>query len=225
MPPVPDASAVLARAQACATLCCRAWVEQGAEGGDAAAIHARLCDWAATHGLAAAMSPAEAALLATPVGGLDDQALIDASWQAEPLYVFAWALGLHAELPPDRLAAPGELAGLVGVFAAVAHVPALRDSRDIAVFAARQRALRWRLETFEADGEARGFAALAGRSGGAMEVDDRWLEGGDLALEGRRIDRVAPAVVGRCLGIARERERAAAWLLGSAATDPAETLR
>ena len=37
---------------------------------------------------------------------------------------------------------------------------------------------------------------------------------GDLALQGRRIDQAAPAVIEACRNIAAERGRAIAWLCG-----------
>jgi hypothetical protein len=58
-----------------------------------------LKNWLRTEGVQQHLSDAERGLLAQPLGGWDEQAVIDASWRKESLGVLLWALSVLDAMP------------------------------------------------------------------------------------------------------------------------------
>lgn len=218
--PRPTGPDVLRRALALASVAARAGLETRAGDADAAMEHRRLAGWLAQTGLDAALEPGEAVFIATPPGGLDPQAVVDASWRAEGAYVLAWALGRHDAVAHDRLMEPAATAAALGFLAddalAGADVAELRGEREIDGFLARQLAVHWRLREYALRPVAIDFAAAVAQCDWAvLEIDACDLADGDLAIGGRAIADADAGQLARCTSIAGERHRAANWLAGA----------
>jgi hypothetical protein len=219
--PRPQAGDVLRRALALSSVAARAGLEARAGEPEAIAQHRRLLDWLRGTRLDAALEPAEAVLVETPLGQLPAPAATDASWRAEGVYVMAWALDRHPPLPHDRLVDPNEVAWPLG-FLDDDAVPVvdgsaeLRGDREIDTFLARQLAVHWRLREYALRPGPMDFAAVVASGGWArLDIDEGALVAGDLAIDGSPIDRADAARIERCTSIAIERHRAANWLAGA----------
>ena len=218
--PRPRAAEVLRRALALSCVAARAGLENCPDPDEAAATHRRMGAWLADTGLDAVLEPSEAALVATPLGALAEADAVDASWRVEGIYVLAWALGLHPLLAHDRLVDPNDATWPLGFLddsvLATAGQASLRDDFEIDTFLARQLAVHWRLREYSLRPGPMDFAAVVANGGWArLDIDQAALLEGDLAIDGRPIDRADAAGIERCTSIAGERHRAANWLVGA----------
>ncbi len=140
----PRAARVADRARVLAAVVQRGFVE--AEDGTDADRQA-LVDWLSREGLAPELEPGEAALLSSPVGSLDEQDAIDATWRVEGLATLAWALHLTANLPPaEGLARPADLLALVGLLMEAPPglaAPVLRPTATLLELDAALEQARW----------------------------------------------------------------------------------
>lgn len=213
---------MLRRALVLSSVAARAGLEARAADAEARGMHPRILDWLRDAGLEATMEPAELDLVRTPLGAMDSVAAINAGWRAEGAYVLAWALGHHDVLAHDRVVDPHDVAWPLGFLDAGALAredrAELRGEREIDTFLARQLAVHWRLREYALRPGPMDFAAVVANGGWArLDIDDRALVDGDLAIDGVRIDQADVARIERCISIASERHRAASWLAG---TDP-----
>lgn len=218
--PRPQAGEALRRALVLSTVAARAGLEARADESEARDMHPGILDWLRATGLEQSLEPAEAALVAAPLGTLDAAAALDAGWRAEGAYVLAWALGRHAPLPHDRLVDPDDIAWPLGFLDARAlereGEAELRGEREIDTFLARQLAVHWRLREYAQRPGPMNFAAVVANGGWArLDIDQGALVDDDLAIDGGRIDRADEARLERCTSIASERHRAASWLAGA----------
>jgi len=94
----PNAQRVARRALVLSAVVCRGNIDDGAGNADTESLRKRTLDWIAFLDVQEEIEPQEAALLKTPLGGLTERRVIDATWQAEGLAVLAWALG-RLDLP------------------------------------------------------------------------------------------------------------------------------
>lgn len=211
---------MLRRALALASVAARAGLEARAGEPEAVARHARMLDWLRGSGLAPSLEPGESALVAAPLGTLDEAALVDASWRAEGAYVLAWALDLHPLLAHDRAVDPDDIAWPLGFLdesaLKAAARPELRGEREIDLFLARQLAVHWRLREQALRPGPLDFAAVVATGDWApLDIDESALADGDLAIDGAPIDQAAGEALARCTSMAAERHRAANWLVGA----------
>ena len=218
--PRPKAGEALRSALVLSSVAARAGLEARADAAEARYMHPRILDWLQATGLAQSLEPAEAALLATPLGELDADIALDAGWQAEGAYVLAWALGRHALLPHDHLVDPDDIAWPLGFLDDRAlereGETELRGEREIDTFLARQLAVHWRLREYALRPGPMDFAAVVANGGWArLDIDQGALVDDDLAIDGGRIDHADDARLQRCTSIASERHRAASWLAGA----------
>lgn len=211
---------MLRRALALSCVAARAGQEAAPDRAAALDSHRRMIDWLGATGLQAVLEPAEAALVATPLGALAEADAVDASWRAEGIYVLAWALGLHPLLAHDRMVDPNDAAWPLGFLddaaLAAADGATLRDDYEIDTFLARQLAVHWRLREYSLRPGPMDFGAVVVDGGWArLDIDAAALLGGDLAIGGSPIDLADAAAIERCTSIASERHRAANWLVGA----------
>jgi Domain of unknown function (DUF4272) len=164
----------------------------------------------------------ERRLFETPLGQLDERALIDGSWRAEALAVLAWALNCF-ELPPFDVQADAwdvtEALGMADadVPEALLSAPALRPSEEIQRLSEQLFAAHWRIREFGLRREALDFPSLAERAWfGPLQIDGLPLLERDLALRGTPITEVDSAVVQEVESILIERRGAVGWLCGDA---------
>jgi len=181
-----------------------------------------LCEWLEQLGVIEELEPSEMALLNTPHGLMDKQAVVIAAEAVEAMLVFAWSLGLSALPPYDHQCEDEELAELLALLSgrseALLQHPVLRDSAEIDRWRDTYLTIHWRLKEY-----ARSFVLLdlaeivaSPFNWGPLRVADLTLIEGDLAICGRRIDRAVPADFNRTYNIVRDRHKAFNWLLGAA---------
>lgn len=216
----PTATRVARRALALTAVTARAILEQDAAKTDSNAIatYEDLLDWVEKIGIDDELEPEEWEVLQRPLGRLDLEQQIDATWRLEGLVVLAWGLGRFDIPPHDQLVnvnALWETLGLLDVDGAQALLadPPLRPRQEIGNLRNRLFALHWRLRNYHLHGEVLDFAEF-GRTCwfGPLDLSDLSLIDGDLAIGGERIDRAAPDQLGNAQSAAQERHQAANWL-------------
>lgn len=182
------------------------------------AAHDRLLAWTRELALADELEPAEQEFIDTPVGGLGRQRMVDATWHTEGLGVLTWALcRLPAVPPPDEPFDVNRLREITGLVAPevsrqLLAAAALRRPDELERMAARLSAVHWRVgqcTRLRSPLDAAGRARWSGTDLAGLPLAD-----GDLAVGGEPIHRAPARLVGLIGSSARERHRAARWLLG-----------
>lgn len=91
--------------------------------------------------------------------------------------------------------------------------PELRTIEEIRVLRNRLLAVHWRLRNFRVSPKEMDFAEFARTCWfGPLDLTGLTLVDGDLAIQGKRIDRADPGLVGSAESIATERHQAVNWL-------------
>jgi hypothetical protein len=177
-------------------------------------------DWLAAHGHAAELEPDEAAVLAATHGTLAGADRERFAAQAEAAAVLGWALQL-CPLPPfdaeaDGAATAAALGWLTDAGAALATQARLRPREQLMALLDALGAVHWRL----LEHTRRDDAAVSMQHFSATEhawppdVTPCELLDGDLAIGGRRLRELTPAMLFATLRRLQERHRAALWVLG-----------
>jgi hypothetical protein len=214
----PSASRVARRAAALAAVTYRAILEQEPPGDEIEQARRDLLDWVGAVGIQEELEPDEWKLLQRPVGKLDQRSQIDSTWKLEALGVLAWALGRYEIPPHDQLVETGPLWRSLGLLDAelgrgLLAETTLRSEDELRVLRNRMFAFHWRMRNYSIKPEVMDFAEFARTAWfGPLDLTGLALAGGDLAIEGKRIDQAAPELVGRTHSAAMERHRAANWL-------------
>jgi hypothetical protein len=152
VPPTP--TRVARRALALAALCGRALLEQedpGDPGVDE--TRRRILEWVDGIGIRDELEPQEWKVLQRPLGRVEQQDAMNATWRLEGLAVLAWALN-RFELPPlDQLVDAGKLLPSVGILnaeraAALIAEPPLRPIEELKTLQNRLFAIHWRFVNF-----------------------------------------------------------------------------
>jgi hypothetical protein len=217
-PPMPERAA--RRALALAAVTSRAILEQDATNRvpEVAKRYQELLDWVRNIGIDQELEPDEWEVLQRPLKKLDQQIVIDSTWQLEGLVILAWALGRFQIPPPDRLVKPNSLwksLGWLDVDAAQALIAnaSLKPRSEICILRNRLFTVHWRLLNYRIHPGVMDFAEYARNcSFGPMDITGLTLIKGDLGLGGVRIDRASPDVLSRAESAARERHKAVNWL-------------
>jgi hypothetical protein len=211
---LPTAARVAGRALVLTAVVCRSTIEADAGSGDAEALQRGVLDWVGELDLTADAEESELALLRAPLGTLSERQASDGAGRSESLVVLAWALG-RCEMPAyDVQADPFAIASALGFryprAKTVLADPQLRSLPELTSLADTLRALHGRLTSYSRDWRPVDFAAVAARSG--LRVAE-----GDLEVRGMPLFGTAEPVWRAILGITRERQEAAHWLLGGGA--------
>jgi hypothetical protein len=217
IPPAPGR--VAARALVLAAMSCRGLIEKDAGDPSAEELRKQILPWLDTIGAVAELEPAEAALLSTPLGGLDNKQTINMSWQAEGMVVLAWALS-YAELPAVHVECdPSDIANGMGFLderrETPLHSPQLRESAEIEAWADTYLTLHWRLREFSLRSVTIDFVDYVSKCQWAsLRLDHLEVRDRELAIDGTRLDNLESKVFRRILGVTQERHTAFNWLLG-----------
>lgn len=213
----PTAARVAARAFVLLAVAYRASMESAAGDPEAADAQREMLKW--VQRVQDEIETREYDLLRAPLGTLERQAKIDASWQGEGAAVLAWALRRY-ELPAyDTSAEPSEVAERLG-FLHEHDVPLrssdLRPLEEIDECREKLFAVHWRLREFWRTGERVDFVRVAREAYfGPLDIGGLPLIDGDLAIDGKALPDVGNDRCLECLEIASERHRAANWLAGT----------
>lgn len=220
LPPAPpDSNRVAARALVLAAVSCRGLIEADAEKPGAEELRRSVVAWLDRIGAADELEPAEHTLLFTPLGKLDREARINASWQSEGMVVLAWALHC-AQLPRvHSQCEPSDVAHEIGFLderrSTPLHSPRLRAASEIEEWANIYLTLHWRLRQFsEQPGSLDFVTYVAGCTWGPLRLDGLEIIDRDFAVDGVRIDKLEYPRFRQSLSITQERHRAFNWLLG-----------
>jgi hypothetical protein len=177
-----------------------------------------LVTWVRGIGIDDELDPDEWEVLQRPISRLEPCQQIDSTWRLEGLVVLAWALGRYEIPQHDELVKCDPLWQSLGLLdreaakALLAH-PTVRPRQDIATLRNRQFALHWRLRNYHLHPELIDFAEFARTAWfGPLDIASVPLVGGDLAIQGNRIDRASRDSFSTVHSAAQERHQAINWL-------------
>lgn len=217
-PDPPTPLRVAQRALVMSSVICRGFIDQSGEEW-ARKMHRDLKAWIPRTGLRDECEEWEASLLEAPLGKLEPQARINATWMSEGLVVLSWALG-RSEMPPhDEMVDPKALTEGLGFLqegaGGLLASPSLRSSQELGEMGERMFAIHWRLRDFSIRPQATDLWRVAKNQWmGEAGVRQLPLIDGDLPIRGVPIANSEEKDWRGCLSIAMERHRAANWLAG-----------
>jgi hypothetical protein len=179
----------------------------------------RLLGWVGELALEQELELKELELVNQPVGGLEQQAMIDASWCLEGLGVLAWALEVF-ELPPyDELVDAGVLLPATGYLdlnqaTALLGSRVLRPVEELRELQEQCFAIHWRLRNFQLDKKSMDFRTFARECWfGPLDISGAHFCDNDLALGEVAIGQAEPQEFQKALSSAKERHLAINWLV------------
>jgi len=215
----PDAARVAARTIVLSAVTCRGMLEFDDDKGLAEKRRRAMCGWLEEVGAAHELEDGENLLIRTPIGQLKRQEIIDAVWQAEGMFVLGWSLGRFELLRYDEQRDPFDIASSVGFLSdrstTVLEKPSLRRREEIAHWANTYLTIHWRLRQHSIDPAPLDFEGYVSRcTWGPLTLAEVDLIEGDLAVRGKRIDRISEDWSRTAQSIAVERHKAFNWLLG-----------
>lgn len=220
-PEPPTADRIACRVVALTAVAARALLEQ--ENASDAMVEARrkqLLEWVEVLGIANELEPDEWKVLQRPVGSLDRQATVNATWRLEGLAVLAWALGRFEVPAYDQLVEPGALLSSVGFLdedaaRALLTEAKLRPTEELQRYGTEILALHWRLRNFTLRPDPMDFPEF-GRNAwfGPFDLSSFRLIANDLAIGGYEISKAPSDVFQATISSAMERHLAINWLRG-----------
>jgi len=215
----PSAERVARRALGMTALTVRAIIEQDAARSirEATKIHKRLMDWIEGAKIDD-IEPDEWKVIQRTPGRLDTRMQTDSTWRLEGLVVLAWALGKYEIPPHDELVAFNAMWEALGVFDVDAAKKLIQDARlkqrpKISALRNRLFSLHWRLRNFGTNKEVLDFKEFAQTAWfGPLDLKGLPFMQGDLAIQGKRLDRASEDEVSSANSAAQERHQATNWL-------------
>jgi hypothetical protein len=187
---------------------------------DTGEYHARVLEWIQRAGIASEFEPAEASLVAAPIGALTRKQATAAIWRSEGLGVLAWSLGqgaIPAHDEEDDQQATAKRLGFMSD-ARVLEQPSLIGLSERKRYARQARGIQWRLREVALRRRPVDLVRFAARPpfGEPFDLEGVPLVGKDLSLGGLAVHKASLAAVRNALSIAEERHVAANWLIGTA---------
>lgn len=181
-------------------------------------------DWLKALSLETDLSAWEARLFSQPLGTLDQQDLINATWLSEGRAVLAWALGLHPMPAFDEPCDPAAVSRALGFLSrcsdTVLAQPQLRpmdELRDDNEFVYN---VHWRLRDFSLKARPYDFESLAKEAWGDPVIRfGLRLNKKDLDLGRLPLGQSGPEAYQPLLGLTQERHRPSNWLIGYRSSD------
>jgi hypothetical protein len=183
-----------------------------------------ILSWIQSVGIEDELEPDEWKVLQRPVGSLDRQAAVDASWRVEGLAVLAWAFH-RAELPPyDQQIEPAKLYAALECWDEKAGKEFLASARsrppeELAEFQTIILAVHWRLRQLSLDPRAIDFRKFS-RDGwmAPFDLQPFRIIHGDLALGDYPVSKAPKELLEAAGSSAQERHLAINWLMGYSPT-------
>ncbi|MFO0597518.1 MAG: DUF4272 domain-containing protein [Myxococcaceae bacterium] len=216
----PSAERVKLRAQVLLALSMRGLLDQDAgtpNEAKAEELRQQLHDWCEGE-LLDELETEERVFLATPIGQVPPQLVIDAVWRAEGAQVLLWALGARALPAHDAQEHPYTVAREAGVMAkapAALERPKLRPLQELEAMRKTLLGLHWRIREHGVQPGPRELARIAASHFGGFSIAGVALAEGDLSIKGQPLSKAAEADVSLVRSIAHERHLAANWLIGT----------
>jgi hypothetical protein len=216
----PDARRVAQRTLVLCAVAARGFLDAEAPA-DADALRRDLLEFVERHHLDRELEPGERAALEAPIGGLERQAMIDATWRLEGVAVLAWSLGV-ADLPPHDQPVEGlDLCMSLGMLSRetplLLQLPQRRPAEEIARMQTRLLGIHWRMVDYRVTPTRLDFRAIASNNWvGGWDLTGVPMIDDELAIRGVRLDRADERARSQTESIARERHRAINWVMGQA---------
>jgi hypothetical protein len=217
--PPPDAQRVARRALILSAIVCRANSDHDPTKPDAIALWNRVKTWIESLDVASEIEPAEKETIYAPLGSLDNETRIQATWRAEGLGILAWALG-RFPFPKhgakvDAYELTDSLAFLDDEAANIIQSAELLPRAELDACRELLYAIHCRMRGFARHKEARSVAAW---------IEPTWLEAlgiesplgptDDLRIGDVEIAAADEKTVNQYEWAVDERHRAAIWLVG-----------
>lgn len=213
------ANRVARRSLVLAAVVCRASIERGVGDPDAEALHGRILVWLTGLNLWDEVEPSEETMLRAPLGLLESQDVIQATWYVEGLAVLAWALKLfefpyHGE-QVDSYIVTDALWFLDEAAENVITNAELRSPAELEACHELLYAIHCRLRDFVRNKVPKDFTQW---------VEEAWLNSlslnaaglfaqDDLAIDGEAISEARNERLQEVMSITLERHRAIIWLV------------
>lgn len=214
----PAADRVARRTLALAAVTMRALLEQDAHDPEANEVYQEMLKWLEGIDLQDELEPDEWKVVQRPLGKLQPQDQINATWRFEGLGVLAWALGLF-EIPDcDQLVDTNVLLRACGMLDVelsrqILGNPQLRPLEELQAKQKELFALHWRLRNYDLDSKVMDFEEFARKCWfGPLSVDGLTIIDGDLGLFDKRLDQANEEEFSLAYSTARERHLAINWL-------------
>jgi hypothetical protein len=191
---------------------------------EAEALRVKLATWLERHAaLRDELEAHERTVLMAPIGKAERQTIIDGVWAAEGAQVLLFALGARALPAHDDQEHPYKVAREIGVVGATPPAlldgPRLTSLEELLRLQRRLLAIHWRAVNQRVRPGAVDFLGLASKEFlRGVDLAGLALVEGDLSVHGASFSRAAPSDLQTVSSIARERHRAANWLIGVHAT-------
>lgn len=214
----PTSARIARRAIALCAVTMRAMLEQDATDPDAQETYREMLQWLKNSGVEDELEPDEWEVVQRPLGKLDSQSHINATWRLEGLCMLAWALGKFEMPPHDQMVDVNELWGSIGLLddqltRELLERPVLRSMDELRATQEKSFALHWRLRNYGLTPEVMDFQEFAATCWfGPLSIEGVNLVDGDLGLMGKRIDEATEDELSLASSIALERHMAINWL-------------
>lgn len=217
----PSATRVAKRMYVLATLAARGLLDMNLSMGNEPACQLEeLHQWYESLNLEDEAESLEKTIIYTPIKKLSEQDMINSTWGLEALSVLAWSLS-YFEIPVyDELVHTDKLLhdlSFLDSIAALSKIQTaeLRSSDDLSRYSEEIFAYDWRMVDFRVNPKKLNFLEV---KIGPAPFDHTWakLIDGDLAIQGKRIDKANPNDISTAQSIAVERHKASNWLQGYA---------
>lgn len=219
----PTALRVAMRALVLASCACRGSLEEAPQHPIARRTWTDLQDWVDAIGIRGEFESYELEVITLPLGELSERQRIDVSWRSEGMAVLGWALQ-RCELPPYDVQVDGPAVGdALGFLMQDANgllaKPMLRPAVELEQLADSLLTVHWRLRQQSLSTEPIDLVAFARSCRWAnMRLEDLRLLDGDLSVRGIVVTQADEQLRSECSSIARERQQAANWLVGTEST-------
>jgi hypothetical protein len=210
---------VVRRSFVLAAVVCRGSIEKGVNDPDALALHESIIDWLTRLNLWDEVEPSEKAMLRCPLGQLQKNDVIQATWYVEGLAILAWALKLFEFPQHDEQVDSYVVTNAVWFLSDTAeNILAHAELRSLAELEACYEllyAIHSRLRDYRRNRIATDFSRW---------VEEEWLTslgvnastliaGKDIAVDNKPVIGVAEDRLQELLSITLERHRAIIWLV------------
>jgi hypothetical protein len=210
---------VARRALVLSAVVCRSNSDHDPTNPDAIDLWSRLKAWIESLDVAAEIEPAETEMIHAPLGSLDNNKRIRATWHAEGLAILAWALGRSSFPRCGQKVDPYELTDslmfLDGEAGAVIQTAQLRPRVELDACRQLLYAIHCRLREFQRRKEARSIAHWIEPTWlDALVVDSPLGRTSDLRVGDVEIADAEEEKVNQYEWAVYERHRAAIWLIG-----------
>jgi hypothetical protein len=217
----PSPRRVAARALVLAAIGARGLFEKDESAKNLENDRKEILSWIEAIGIGDELEPDEWKVLQRPIGSLERQTMIDATWRTEGLSVLLWGLRCIQELPPyDKQVDPSDLFEAIGYWdedaaKAILNSASMRLPEELLSMQTTFLALHWRLVEFSLRPNPLDFRRFA-REGwmGSFDLTPFRIINNDLALGDWSISDAPKNLFESVQSCANERHLAINWLMG-----------